>query len=373
MATHNIGAGQTYTTIAAWSTYIKALVTLTENEVGVLVDDANYAHSDRQDLNFSGVTLAGFTITLTAESSVRHDGTFGTGARIEATSASFDPLYTAASINIEFISFHNTGLGNNQHCIIFNDFVNIKNCIIKVDSLQSVVIALGMNGTGTVESTAVYGGTAASITNTYANVSHLYNVSVIGHAGTLVGISQDNINKDTQNCVVYGCVTSWEDAGTAAGTWNNNASDDGLLSGGINLTGNPFEVDGFTPTTGSELDGTGVDLGLTLDAASIAYSIPPPIGAYEATPSAQQITDIDTDEIVLDGQVNATFTTTGFSSEISTVQLVSGTSITNATGVTSTSGAGTFNLPDVSLYATPTVGAPLTTASNPVVARLTDA
>ena len=98
------------------------------------------------------------------------------------------------------------------------------------------------------------------------------------------------------------------------------------------------------------------------------------VGTWDiaAAPSAA-ISSVGGDDVVVDAELNAAFVTSGFSSEISTVQLVSGTSITNATGVTSTSGTGTFNLPDVSLYATPTVGAPLSTTNNVVVARLTDA
>lgn len=90
---------------------------------------------------------------------------------------------------------------------------------------------------------------------------------------------------------------------------------------------------------------------------------------------APEITDIDSDEIVLDAQVNATFTTANFTSEISTVQLVSGTSITtiNPVSINSTSGAGDFDMPDVSAYTVDTVGCPFTSASNAVVARLTDA
>ena len=93
----------------------------------------------------------------------------------------------------------------------------------------------------------------------------------------------------------------------------------------------------------------------------------------EALATAAAISSVGGDDVVLDAEQNVSFVTSGFTSEISTVQLVSGTSITNATGVTSTSGTGTFNLPDVSLYATPTVGAPLSTTNNVVVARLTDA
>ena len=85
------------------------------------------------------------------------------------------------------------------------------------------------------------------------------------------------------------------------------------------------------------------------------------------------ITDINTDEIVTDGETGVTFTTSGFSSEISTVQLVSGSSITNGSSVSSTSGTGTFSLPDITLYTGDVIGCPLTTANNIVVARLTDA
>ena len=84
------------------------------------------------------------------------------------------------------------------------------------------------------------------------------------------------------------------------------------------------------------------------------------------------ITSVGGDDIVLDAETPA-FVTSGFSSEISTVQLVSGTSITNATGVTSISGTGDFDLPDITGYVVDTVGCPLTTANNIVVARLTDA
>ena len=85
------------------------------------------------------------------------------------------------------------------------------------------------------------------------------------------------------------------------------------------------------------------------------------------------ITSVGGDDVVLDAELNAAFITTGFASEISTVQLVSGTSITNATGVTSTSGTGDFDLPDITLYTGDVIGCPLTTANNVVVARLTDA
>ena len=95
--------------------------------------------------------------------------------------------------------------------------------------------------------------------------------------------------------------------------------------------------------------------------------------AIREAAAAAAITSVGGDDVVVDAEQNVAFITTGFASEISTVQLVSGTSITNATGVTSTSGTGDFDLPDITGYVVDTVGCPLTTANNVVVARLTDA
>ena len=92
----------------------------------------------------------------------------------------------------------------------------------------------------------------------------------------------------------------------------------------------------------------------------------------EALATSAAITSVGGDDVVLDAETPA-FITTGFTSEISTVQLVSGSSITNGSSVSSTSGTGTFSLPDITLYTGDVIGCPLTTANNIVVARLTDA
>lgn len=84
------------------------------------------------------------------------------------------------------------------------------------------------------------------------------------------------------------------------------------------------------------------------------------------------VDSINEDDNVDDSEENVTFITSNFGSEISTVKLVSGTAETNATGVTSSSGSGDFDLPDISSYVIDTVGCPLTTANNAVVATLGD-
>ena len=95
MATKTIGAAGDYTTIALWSAYVKAIGTLTEDEVGQLIDDANYTHGAASDLNFSSVTLDGFTITLEATTN-KHDGDFGNGSRVEASA----PLGECITVNM---------------------------------------------------------------------------------------------------------------------------------------------------------------------------------------------------------------------------------------------------------------------------------
>lgn len=80
-------------------------------------------------------------------------------------------------------------------------------------------------------------------------------------------------------------------------------------------------------------------------------------------PAAQNVTDIDTDENVTDGQTGAAFTTNGFTGEITQVKFVSGTSETLGNSVVSSSGAGTFNMPDVSGYTVDTTGSPFGSGS----------
>jgi hypothetical protein len=73
---------------------------------------------------------------------------------------------------------------------------------------------------------------------------------------------------------------------------------------------------------------------------------------------AQSVTDINTDEIIEDGEQNVTFTTSGFSGEISSFSISNSTYSTSLTGITSTSGAGDADAPDVTTYTVNTPGAP---------------
>ena len=367
MAIKTIGAAGDYTTIALWSAYVKALGTLTENESGQCIDDANYTYGALADLDMSSVTLAGFTITLEATTN-KHNGDFGNGSRVEAA-ASGGGMYTAKNIIINDMSFINTEPTSGGARVFRLSGGTFNRVIAKSNSTGANGSIFEMSIASVFNSCRASGGNRhgwelTSAAHELRNCTATNNASV-GFSGTSTGTMQ--------NCVGYGNGAS-EFAGTYTGAVTNNASDDATHPGtsGVVLTGNPFEADGFTPTAG-ELAGVGVNLSISLDAANLSYAATPAIGAYEATAASASITSVGGDDVVLDAEQNVGFVTTGFTSEISTVQLVSGTSITNATGVTSTSGTGDFDLPDITGYVVDTVGCPLTTANNIVVARLTDA
>ena len=101
--------------------------------------------------------------------------------------------------------------------------------------------------------------------------------AVVGFDTTLIthtGIAKNN--------TTFGCTTDWD--GTWSGTSNNNASEDGSHPGtsGVTITSDPFDVDGYTPESGGQLDGAGADLSISLDAANNSYNATPSIGAYES-------------------------------------------------------------------------------------------
>ena len=143
-----------------------------------------------------------------------------------------------------------------------------------------------------------------------------------------------------------------------------------IVSDAIEIKIDTVSIETWTDAIHSAGGYAGVSGHTMVDAALRVYDF-----TVEDVVTAASITSVGGDDVVLDAETPA-FITTGFSSEISTVQLIgngSGTAITNGSSVSSTSGAGTFSLPDITLYTGDVIGCPLTTANNIVVARLTDA
>lgn len=274
MATKTIGAAGDYTTIAGWSAYVKAIGTLTENEIGQLTDDANYTRGALADLNFSGLTLSGNTITLQATTN-KHDGDFGNGSRVEAA-VSYGGIYQSRFLIIEDFSIVNTETSNGgARC--FNNCTDtvLKRVIAKTNSSggnsEPYQIAAGCHAEAC---RAVGGTTGFNLINNSAYISACTAIN----AG--VGFTSSGATNAVYNNVAYNCTTGWSGTWTGGGT--NNASEDGTHAGtsGVTISGDPFEADGYTPAAAGQLDGAGVDLSISLDAANNPYAATPAIGAY---------------------------------------------------------------------------------------------
>ena len=270
MAIKTIGAAGDYTTIALWSTYVKALVTLAEDEEGQLIDDAAYTYGASTDLNFNTVTLGAFSILLRGTGSGVNDGDFGNGARVIAN-VGFNKMYDIVKCEIKDFSIENTGTsGGAISC--FN-----ANLTRVIASTLGSTIQLDENSTA--ESCRALH-TAGKGFHLIAASTSILNCTNVGGDDGFVQEFAANAGV-VQNNVSYLASTGF--SGTWSGTNSNNASDDGTHPGtsGVTLTGNPFEADGYTPSASGELDGLGVNLSITLDAANNLFNNPPSIGAYE--------------------------------------------------------------------------------------------
>ena len=286
-ATTTIGTGQDFATIALWSAHIKTLGTLSQNHVGVLNVDEVYTRTAQADLDFSAITLNGFTITLQTNPAIKHDGSFGTGARIE-TAVSSGALYDVKQLNLIDMSITNTEPtgGGARVFATFSDG-SATRCIFKTDSvgINSPVI---QKTNGLVLSCRFVGGTEG-ILAANASITTIKNATCTGQSNAGVWFTAATLSGGlVQNTVVYDCAGTdflFTDGTPILTTATNNASEDGTHPGtsGVTLTSNPFEADGYTPVKDGALDGAGVWLSIAQDASNLYYSPVPAIGAYEAT------------------------------------------------------------------------------------------
>ncbi len=368
MAIKTIGAsGADFTTIALWSAYVKALGALTENEEGRLIDDAVYARGANTDLDFSSVTLSGFTITLRGFGAGVHDGDFANGARI-VTDVSGSNLYIPKNIIIEDFSLNNTNVADSGARVFgASDNAIFRRVIGKTDStgLNCDVFEVGVDST--MEACRSVGGTRGfSVENTGIN-ANLYSCSAFDSA--LAFRLPSGHTGDVQNCVSYNSATEWNTTG-AIGNYTNNASEDGSHPGtsGVTLTGNPFELDGYTPTSTGELDGVGVNLSISLDAANNPFSNPPSIGAYEVPSTGPSIDSIAGGSTLTDGQASITANYSNFTEEIvaGTVNDGSGNALVLGNVVDNEDGTVAFDMPDKTTISAEQASCPLTTASHDI-------
>jgi len=285
MATKTIGAsGKDYTTIAGWSAYVKALSSLTASEIGQCTDDAVYTFGASGDLDFDALTLNGYTVTFQATTN-KHDGTFGTGSRV-VTAVNWTGIYNARRVLIQDMSFENTSTSNGS-CFT-TSYADFERCIMKITSAGEICLGWSRfsNNTHYAESCLMDGGTIAAVQTGTDNTDSINNCTILNAAVPFDANETANHTGTIKNCASYNCTSAW--SGTYSGTYANNASDDGSHpgSGGLTITSNPFDTDGHTPVSGSQLDGAGVDLSISLDAANNSFNATPSIGAYEVIAAA---------------------------------------------------------------------------------------
>lgn len=349
--TKTIGAAGDYATIDLWAAYVKALGTLTENQVGQLIDNAVYARGTETTVNFSTVTLSGFTITLDVEASVRHDGNFGTGARIEYAGAG-DKVWDANNCIIKNLSIYNSST-EDWTAGVYLGQATLYGSIVKINTTLANSRAIYVQWLGETEAVYVEGGNwGIQLASTDQKVT---NCMVTGATLGITGVS--DVNTVVTNNVVYNCTTDF--SGVFDGTVSNNASEDATHPGtsGVTISGSPFVADGHTPSAAGQLDGAGVyDATVLTDAAGDSYVNPPAIGAY-ATSTATGTVAVGTASETSTGlatTVAGTLTTTvGLSTEASTGLAVTisqtttvavGLSTSSSIAQTATSALGNVNV-----------------------------
>jgi len=289
MATiETIGTGQDYsgaTAIQDWSDAVKAVGggTLDDDYIGELAVDEVYTRTASADLDFSGVNLNGFTITLRAASGVKHNGDFGNGARVEGA-ASSGHLYSAQNLTIQDFSIKNTETTNNgARCLDNLTGASLKRVIAWTVSSGANCDVIRATTAAALdwEACRARGGTqgfatSGAITGTVHNCS--------SHGQSTSGIGLGGIGSaDVINCAAWD--TPLDFSYTTSGTNSNNASEDGSASGTSEVTlviATDIAADGFTPVAGQALDGAGTNLSIALDCANNSFESTPAIGAYEA-------------------------------------------------------------------------------------------
>jgi len=277
--TRTIGTNGHHTEIDDWTDHVKALDSLTQNQVGTLIDNKVYDYSGSySDLDFSSVTLDGYTITLKADPSVKHNGNFGNGARIETFGVSGGRLFDPKYLIIEDFSIYNLSTGSNTRVLSLAQETTYSRCIFKCAATFNAVIGYSSGTTGSMYSCRAEGGAIGFDFGENTTINAYNNTAV----NTLTGFRTVTTNTgDLQNNATYNCTTGF--SGTFNGTCSNNASEDDTAPGNntVLLTGNPFEANGYTPLLNGELDSRGAYIGVTETADGHTFDSPPSIGAYE--------------------------------------------------------------------------------------------
>lgn len=323
MATHSIGTGKDYATLALWASYVNALGTLSANEIGEVYGIV----SDVTTVTVAGWTPNGFTVTLRAAAG---EGV-SVGGRADYLSSGRASLenniiyasgynFTGSGLIVEDLQIRHTASTASAVFSIGPD-VTISRVIVKQQSSANPAIISSGTGTGRVlKSSLILVGSASGTAVAPNDALNAYRVTVIGNGGGNGFKSGTYTSLKCIGCVAYNFGTNYADTAISGST--NNATSAGTFSGtGWNTSGqvSVASTDFVSTAGGSEdysaaaastkLVSTGVAIsGVTVDLFNNAIPQGPTedIGATEALSSGYTITS-DQGSYTLSGQTASLF------------------------------------------------------------------
>lgn len=290
MTVQTIGSGLDYEDIADWAAAVKLDSPLSHTWDGEIQDDGAQAWGANSDLDFSAVDLNGNSISLSATTN-KHTGDFGTGTYVSGASA-FADLYKFNQLTVNDLEFRNTRTDNG--CTAGGDGrdCTFNRCLFTSTGNGATAAGFKCQGSGAspfIASACRFEATGATSMGMYVDGTREGTFQACTFEGVTSGFNcTGTLTGVMQNCVSYNATTDFIISTNSLTTETNNASLDNTHPGtsGVDLSSDPFEADGFTPTNAGALDGAGVDLSITLDCGNLSFAATPAIGAYEATATA---------------------------------------------------------------------------------------
>jgi hypothetical protein len=257
--TKSIGtSSRDYSTITAWEADLDDtnIYTSGDDAVGECYNDSTFTQTDNLIIRSGGVVGLN-SVTLTAATTDRHDGTAGTGAEIGV--ASMKRIYMQAGYNasvsiknvVSWLDINGQGYGRTSLFTFYTANDELKNCICRsvgdqVTPARNCYNNIIYNG-GSFIYNANYG------TSSAANV---LNNTVYGvNRGITVGIANSNVSIKNNICAGTSIVDfdgNYGDVGYGVPQVSNNLSSDATAPGTNSLINKPAAKQFVSTVSGSE-------------------------------------------------------------------------------------------------------------------------
>ncbi len=316
--TKSIGtSSRDYSTITAWEADLDDtnIYTSGDDAVGECYNDSVFAQADNLLIRGGGAVGLN-SVTLTAATTERHDGTAGTGAEITVPSmkriymqAGFDNSVSIKGV-VSWLDINGQSYGRTRLFLFYTDNDELKNCICRGVGDQ-------VGPPRTSYNNIIYTGGAFANGGNFgtSGAGNISNNTVYGvNRGITVGIANSNVSIKNNICAGTSVVDfdgSYGDVGYGVPQVSNNLSSDATAPGTDSLTGKTAANQFVSTVSGSEdlhlkagadAIGTGEDLGSS--PAGVQYDI----DGYDRD-AGDRVWDIGADQAI--GSVVKTIGTAG--------------------------------------------------------------